>query len=273
VADSGVLKSTDGGATWSPVNVGVAEGSVRVVAIDPVNTSTIYTGTGSGVFKSTDGGASWTLVNPSPAGDSVVELAIDPVDTNTIYAVEECSYVDESCESSDVLKSTDGGVTWRAITELSNRLIRNLVIVASDPNVLYVTGPTGLLFRSGDAGATWSPFSDGLDHQYINSLAIDPTGTSFHAGTDAGVFDYQYATPRITSASVARKNLLVGGENFDLGAVILLNGQEQNTTNDAANPQTGLVGKKADKKIRPGDRLQVRNANGTLSEEFTFTGS
>jgi len=29
----------------------------------------------------------------------------------------------------------------------------------------------------------------------------------------------------------------------------------------------------AGKKIRPGDRLQVRNPDDTLSEEFNFTGS
>ena len=38
------------------------------------------------------------------------------------------------------------------------------------------------------------------------------------------------------------------------------------------NPQT-LIGKKAGKKIKPGDRLQVRNPDGFLSEQFTFTGS
>ena len=78
--------------------------------------------------------------------------------------------------------------------------------------------------------------------------------------------------PRIISASVSGKKLFLTGENFHAGAVILLNGEEQKSKNDGQNPQTTLIGKKAGKKVRPGDRVQVRNPNGTVSEEFTFTG-
>ena len=74
-------------------------------------------------------------------------------------------------------------------------------------------------------------------------------------------------------ASVAGKKLIVAGENFDPDAVILINGEEQKTRNDDQSPQTTLIGKKAGKKIRPGDRLQVRNPDGPLSEEFIFTGA
>jgi uncharacterized membrane protein len=79
--------------------------------------------------------------------------------------------------------------------------------------------------------------------------------------------------PKITSASVAGKRLLVFGEDFDIGAVILLNGAEQKTITDDQNLRTTLIGKKTGKKIHTGDKLQVRNTNGTLSEEFTFIGS
>jgi WD40 repeat protein len=79
--------------------------------------------------------------------------------------------------------------------------------------------------------------------------------------------------PRIISASVSGKKLLITGENFHAGAVILLNGEEQKSKNQSQNPQTRLIGKKAGKKIKAGDRLQVRNPDGTTSEEFIFSGS
>jgi hypothetical protein len=72
---------------------------------------------------------------------------------------------------------------------------------------------------------------------------------------------------------VAGKKLFIVGENFEPGARILLNGEEQKTLNDDQNPKTALIGKKAGKKIRTGDKLRVRNPNGALSEEFTFPGS
>jgi hypothetical protein len=78
---------------------------------------------------------------------------------------------------------------------------------------------------------------------------------------------------KITSASVSGKKLFLSGENFLVGAVILLNGEEEKTRNDDQNPSTTLIGKKAGKKIKAGDLIQVRNPDGTLSEEFIFTGS
>jgi hypothetical protein len=78
---------------------------------------------------------------------------------------------------------------------------------------------------------------------------------------------------RINAAMVSGKKLVVTGENFDPGAVILLNGEEQKTKNEPQNPRTALIGKKVGKKIAAGDKLQVRNPNGSISEEFTFTGS
>jgi hypothetical protein len=79
--------------------------------------------------------------------------------------------------------------------------------------------------------------------------------------------------PKIISASVSGIKLFITGENFDPGAVILLNGEEQKSKNDEQNPQTTLIGKMAGKKINAGDHIQVRNPDGTLSAEFIFTGS
>lgn len=77
--------------------------------------------------------------------------------------------------------------------------------------------------------------------------------------------------PKIVGATVAGKKLFVTGENFEPGAVILLNGEQQKTRSDEGNPTTSLIGKRAGKKVRPGDKLQVKNPNGLLSDEFIYT--
>jgi hypothetical protein len=107
-------------------------------------------------------------------------------------------------------------------------------------------------------GGFWFP-----DGSTSRSLASVELGNAFAAVTP----------PKITMASVAGKKLIVAGENFYPDSVILINGEEQKTRNDDQNPGTTLIGKKAGKKIKPGDRLQVRNPDGPLSEEFIFTGS
>jgi photosystem II stability/assembly factor-like uncharacterized protein len=84
----GVLKSTDRGESWNPVNAGLpVEHGVTVLAIDPLNPDMIYAGTaGSGVFRSTNAGTSWSAVNSGLATSSINTLALDPRDTSTIYA-------------------------------------------------------------------------------------------------------------------------------------------------------------------------------------------
>jgi hypothetical protein len=79
--------------------------------------------------------------------------------------------------------------------------------------------------------------------------------------------------PHITGASVSGKKLSVFGSGFDSGAKVLLNGESQKTSNDDQNPATALIARKSGNKITPGQTatLQVRNADGTLSNQFSFT--
>jgi hypothetical protein len=80
--------------------------------------------------------------------------------------------------------------------------------------------------------------------------------------------------PRIFNASVSGKKLIVSGENFQFDADLLMDGQKQKkTSNDETNPTTMLIAKKSGKKIARGQtvKLQVRNPDGTLSAEFSYT--
>jgi hypothetical protein len=80
--------------------------------------------------------------------------------------------------------------------------------------------------------------------------------------------------PTITGAAVNKKQLLVMGENFDFEAQLLMDGAKQKKTfNDDLTPGTLLVARKSGKQIEPGQTvvLQVKNPDGTLSNEFSFT--
>jgi hypothetical protein len=114
-----------------------------------------------------------------------------------------------------------------------------------------------VLITGGDNQRYWSPDTILSSAELYDPEMLGPAPT----------------VPRIIMASVSGKKLFITGENFHAGAVILLNGEEQKTKQPATNPQTTLIGKKAGRKIKPGDRVQVRNPNGSISAEFTFTGS
>ena len=65
------------------------------------------------------------------------------------------------------------------------------------------------------------------------------------------------------------KNLVVVGQNFDSGSAIYLNGERRKTIHDDQDPTT-LIGKKVGKVIQPGDKVKVRNSDGTESAEVTY---
>jgi hypothetical protein len=110
---------------------------------------------------------------------------------------------------------------------------------------------------------TQNGFQSSLDGDWDAVLAKVTTG----GGNSA-------LRPIITGASVNGKKLIVTGENFVPGAELLMNGQKQKkTSNDPQTPTAVLRIKKAGKKIAPGQTvsLQVRNPDGNLSDEFSFT--
>jgi photosystem II stability/assembly factor-like uncharacterized protein len=78
-AGVGAFRSSDGGDSWAPIDIGLTDTSVNALAISPVDSSTIYAGTTSGgVFQSTDGGGTWGAINQGLTGSidrQVVKLA------------------------------------------------------------------------------------------------------------------------------------------------------------------------------------------------------
>ena len=79
-------------------------------------------------------------------------------------------------------------------------------------------------------------------------------------------------TPKISAVSVSGKKLMVQGDDFSMGAAIILDGVEQQTSNDAESPNTRLMSKKAGKKVKIAQEamIQVRNSDDALSETFRF---
>ncbi len=122
----------------------------------------------------------------------------------------------------------------------------------------------------------------GLD-DWAWGMALTSNGRIVAAGyaTNAENADFAVACyrafaviPVISGAEVRGKKLFVNGKHFDNGATLLMNGEPQGKTfNDEATPSEMLVARKSGRQIAPGEtvRLQVRNSDGTLSNEFSFT--
>ena len=135
----GLLKSTDGGASWLfPTSV-IAPRFFKM-SVHPANPQELVVGTSKGGLRSTDGGQSWVETTPRRQDEfllNVVDLVRDPSNAAILYATT-YSY---GVYLPRVLKSTDGGVSW---VEKSTGLTADgheikIAISQSNPQVLYAS--------------------------------------------------------------------------------------------------------------------------------------
>jgi len=175
----GVFKTTNGGGSWSSVNVGLTNTNVTELAIDPRTPTTLYAGTnGSGVFKSMDAGGSWRAINDGLTDSVVTALAVNPQTPSTIYVG----------TGSGVFKTTDGGNRWSS-TGLMDRSITALILNPRTPTILYAGTASfdlqclcssGGLWKSDDGGGSWrggeseggAPFALAIDPQTPTILYV-----------------------------------------------------------------------------------------------------
>jgi photosystem II stability/assembly factor-like uncharacterized protein len=270
-----LFKTTDEGSSWIALPTTTTDGSewrtdvpLTDIALTKSDPASLMATNTLAVFRSSDGGLTWT---DASSGHLTYDLEIDPQDSLKAYACVLAS--EEGTPRPRVYRTTDGGETWEERDSGLPPLFKFRVRVDPlDSNVLYCGTDVGL-FWSTDQGASWERLGGGLPLASVTDIQLLDDGSVVRAATyGRGVWELRspLATPAIRNATKSGKKLFVEGEKFGAGAKVLLNGREQKTANDPANPATRLICKKAGKKIKSGDRLQVKNPDGALSAEFIF---
>lgn len=177
----GVWKTTDGGTTWKPVSdKDFTSSSVGAIGVCEANPDVVYVGMGEvqlrgnvmqgdGAYKSTDGGAKWTKIGLTDA-HAIGRMRVHPTNCDIVYAAVLGHPYGRNAERG-VFKTTDGGRTWERVLHRDDRTgAVDLVLDPSNPDVLYAGfwevnrtsyslssgGPGSGLFKSTDAGKTWT---------------------------------------------------------------------------------------------------------------------
>ena len=192
----GLYRSTDAGKSWA--HAGLAEaGQIGRVRVHPDNPDLVYVAAlghafGSneqrGVFRSKDGGASWEKVLFVSAGAGAVDLALDPTNPRILYAaiwqaVRQPWTMISGGEESGLYRSTDGGETWKELTEglpdgIKGRI--GVTVSAAKPGRVWalIEADEGGLFRSDDGGDHFRLVNDDRNFRqrawYYTHVFADP---------------------------------------------------------------------------------------------------
>ncbi|MGW8121589.1 YCF48-related protein [Roseivirga echinicomitans] len=181
----GILISNDNGATWAVSNQGMSSLFVGGMHADPSDLNKIIVGTGNnaellkgqtgGVYKSIDGGSTWAakLVNKSAEQPFYKFTAIQfsASNPNIVYAANEAV----------IMKSEDSGETWKQQTEVGRSwgppgiiagVPIEMTVDANDPNTLFINNYGGGVFKSIDAGITWTSLSNGYTGAQMHSVSV-----------------------------------------------------------------------------------------------------
>ncbi|MGA8185920.1 MAG: choice-of-anchor D domain-containing protein, partial [Terriglobia bacterium] len=235
---AGILKSTDGGATWATIGTGPQDGPygpkpyfyggyVGSIAVDPQNSQVLLASVSEvsnlgGVWRSTDGGQTWTQIGLGLP----TQVFFDPTNGNVAYA---------AIAGSGVYKSTNAGVNWTVdngsgsnLLDATNSFKISLALDPAHTSTLYASvtsnpsssaGSNVLgFYKTVDGGANWTAIwttagtssnfpstycaPAGAPGQcwYDNVVAVDPASSAVFVG---GSFE---ATSTSESGALWRSN-------------------------------------------------------------------
>lgn len=203
VAQGGVWKTTNNGASWTPITDYLPITRISDITIDPNNADVMYisvcdfeyidvalnidgrkrnTHYGLGVYKTTDGGINWFPTGLSfqlTDGDAslIRKVLINPANSNQLVA----------CGASGMYTSSNGGTSW---THTMDTLFWDLVQDKMNPSVLYAASGWlassnyghAAIYKSTNFGATWTMLTTGIPTSGVVQrikLAIAPSDNNF----------------------------------------------------------------------------------------------
>jgi len=187
-ASGGVWKTTDGGATFTPIFDNHGSLSTGALAIDPRDSNVLYVGTGEaspgggsvtypgdGVWKTSDGGATWQHLGLDQT-IAIGRIVVDPRNPDNVFVAAMGNLYSRNADRG-VYRSQDAGRTWTKVLFVSD--IAGAVDLAIDPvdprRIFAATwqrirfpseriygGPGSGLWLSTDGGTTWARLAGGL---------------------------------------------------------------------------------------------------------------
>src|SRR5689334_18118504 len=197
-ASGGVWLTYSDGTTWTPVFDNQTSYSIGTITIGPKNPSVVWVGTGEnnnqrsvsygdGVYRSEDGGLTWHNMGLRKT-EHIARIVVDPRDSNVVYVAAPGPLWKGGGERG-LYKTTDGGKTWSQslikvgdYTGCSDVLMdprnHDILLAATHQRQrrffgMVHGGPESGLWRSTDAGKTWTAVRGGFPAGDLGRIGLN----------------------------------------------------------------------------------------------------
>ncbi|MFN2542042.1 MAG: glycosyl hydrolase [Chthoniobacterales bacterium] len=197
----GVWKTTDSGATWTPLFDKEAISSIGAIAVAPSDHNVVYAGTGEaairgnttygiGVFKSIDAGKAWKNIGLKDSRQ-IGALIVDPRNSD-VALVAALGHAFGPNNERGIFRTADGGKTWsKVLSKDENTGGIDVVFDPHNPNIVFAAlwqarrqpwffssgGPGSGLYRSEDNGVTWKQLTgNGLPDGILGRIGVTVSG-------------------------------------------------------------------------------------------------
>jgi Bacterial Ig domain/Secretion system C-terminal sorting domain/Sortilin, neurotensin receptor 3, len=177
-----ISRSTNSGATWTPLTAIPGGSWVTPWMQDPVTTNTLYAG-GTNVYRSTNSGTSFSSISSSLSVGVIITLDVAKSNNQNIVAA----------STTGIMRTLNGGTSWTNITAglPSGVSITSAYFDPTDATKIYVglasySGQS--VYYSANSGATWTNISSGLPSVPVNCFVIQNNSGDLYCGTDIGVY-------------------------------------------------------------------------------------
>jgi photosystem II stability/assembly factor-like uncharacterized protein len=195
-ASGNLWKTENRGNTWAAVFDDQGAYSLGTVTVDPKDSNVVWLGTGEnnnqrsvsfgdGVYKSTDAGKTWKRMGLENS-EHIQNIVVDPRNSNVVY-VSAIGPLWSAGGDRGLFKTTDGGHTWKPVLSISpDTGITDVLMDPKNPDVLYAAalqrrravgqliggGPESGLFKSTNAGQTWTKLTRGLPTVELGRIGL-----------------------------------------------------------------------------------------------------
>jgi len=197
----GVWKTTNAGASWTPLTDSTTIRSIGAIEVAPSDPNVIYVGTGEscirgdisygdGVWKSTDAGKTWVHMGLDDTRH-IAKVVINPHNPDIVF-IAALGHAFGPNSDRGVYRSADGGKTWTKVLYHDEKTgAIDLVMDPANPRIMFAAlwqayrtpwsmnsgGPGSGIYKSTDGGLTWNHIEGhGLPSGVLGRIGVAVSG-------------------------------------------------------------------------------------------------